>query len=66
MSRGSDGHYTNRCNSQSELLRDLVLLLVKERVLAENDVQPVDIFELAQEVAKWSLQVMGHRRMNGE
>ncbi len=38
--------------------RDLVLLLVEDRVLAEDDLQPVHLLELAQQLAERPLQVV--------
>ncbi len=39
---------------------------MEERVLAEDDAQAVDVLELAQELAKGPLQVVGDRRVHGQ
>ena len=63
---GSGGRCTSRCKSLPGLLGNLELLLVKKRILAQNDVQAVGFFELAHQLTKGTLKVLRHHRVNDQ
>ena len=42
------------------------MIFVEQRVLTQDDLQPVGFFKLTQEFAKWALKIMRNSRMNHE
>lgn len=56
----------NPYDSRSELLRDLEIIFVEQRILTQDDLQTVGFFELTQELAKRALKIMRNSRVDHE